>query len=390
MDKIKIAESLDSWLPIIDGPGSVVTNYAKHLNNGDECKLIVPRAKEKDYVDNHSFEVFRCAAVSAPDNYRCAFPGADRRLKAYLKTQKFDIYHVHSPFNLGAYMVRAGKKNGVPVVAHLHTKYDQDFDRIPIAKMFKRFMMRRIMKTYKNADSVWTVNDATADVLRGYGYTGNIEVVRNGTDMVYPDNAGALIKAVNEKHGLDGAENVLLFVGRIVWYKNLGLICSALKYAKSKGLKFKMLVVGFGEDEKKFKAAAAECGLQDDFIFAGKITDRKFLSGYYLRSDLFLFPSTFDTSSLVPVEAAAHCLPTLLIEGCSTAENIVRDETGFLAPETPEGYGQKIYDICADKPLLKLVGENAHKRVYRSWADVVAEVRQKYREVICQYKEKQK
>ena len=386
MDKIKIAQALDSYYPIIDGPGFVVTNYAQFLNKGDECKLIVPRAKEKDYKDAQSFEVFRCKSVKAPDNYRCAVPYFDKRLKKYIKNEKFEIYHTHSPFNLGWYIVQTAKKNNVPVIAHFHTKYHLDFDRIYIAKLFKRLMMRRIMRVYKHADAVWTVNNATADVLRSYGFKGRIDVVRNGTDMSYPENPAALIAAVNAKHGIENEENVLLFVGRIVWYKNLGLICEALKYAKARGFKFKMLVVGFGEDEKRFKDEAAACGLENDFIFAGKVMDRKILSGYYLRSDLFLFPSTFDTSSLVPVEAAAHKLPTLLIDGCSTAENIIQDETGFLAAENAAAYGQKIIDAFANKELLKRVGENAYQKVFRTWSDVVEEVRLKYREVIADYK----
>lgn len=44
-------------------------------------------------------------------------------------------------------------------------------------------------------------------------------------------------------------------------------------------------------------------------IFTGRILERDLLSGYYLRSDLFVLPSLFDTASLAPIEAAALKLP---------------------------------------------------------------------------------
>ncbi|MBR0189060.1 MAG: glycosyltransferase, partial [Clostridia bacterium] len=181
-----------------------------------------------------------------------------------------------------------------------------------------------------------------------------------------------------------------IFVGRIAWYKNLALMADALKILKDNGEDFRMIVVGSGFDEVKFKEKIKELGLAGNFVFTGSVSDRTLLQGYYLRSDFFLFPSTFDTSSLVPIEAAAHKLPTLLIRGSYTAENIVDNKNGFLSDETPEAYAAKIKEIISEEGLLQKVGEEAHRSVYRSWEMVAAEVAAKYREVIADYKEKHK
>jgi len=132
-----------------------------------------------------------------------------------------------------------------------------------------------------------------------------------------------------------------------------------------------------------------DLGLSENFIFTGSISNRELLQGYYLRSDLFLFPSTFDTSSLVPIEAAAHKLPTLLIKGSYTAENIIDGDNGFLAEETPSAYAQRIKEIINIEGELKRVGEQASKTVYRSWEMVSKEVLEKYNDIIKEYKEKQ-
>ena len=389
-EEMKIAEILDAYYPCIDGPINVVTNYSKHLNRKADCKLLVPAAaKKQHYKDNQPFEVVRCSSTAAPEGYRLGHPDADRKFKKQVKAEKFDILHTHSPFNMGMFAIRQGRKQKIPVVATLHTKYYDDFSRVlhgftPLCK----FMLRRIMRVYNAADSVWTVNNASCRVLRDYGYKGDIVVVRNGTDLKYPDNAEELVARVNALHGLEGQKNVFIFVGRIAMYKNLRLMADALKLLKDKGEDFRMLVIGSGFDEKKFAGIIKESGLTENFIFTGSVRDRQLLQGYYLRSDLFLFPSTFDTSSLVPIEAAAHKLPTLLIKGCCTAENITDGVNGFLAEETPQAYAERIEEIISDPELLRRVGEEAHRSVYRTWENVADEVLANYRKVIEDYRKK--
>ena len=391
--KLHIAELMDSYYPNIDGPTNVVTYYAKHINEKEDsiCDVLVPAAAPRlHYEDKQPFEVLRCKSFPATaDGYRMGLPQLDSDFNKKIDGAKYDLYHAHSPFVMGRYALKLGKKYNAPVVVTLHTKFREDFDRLFHGfKPLTSFMMRYIMHTFHHADSVWTVNNASCQILRDYGYKGDIVVVRNGTDLKYPDNAEELIQKVNDLHGLAGQKNVLIFVGRIAMYKNIGLMAEALKILKDKGEDFKMLVVGGGFDEEAYRSMISNLGLDDKVIFTGKISDRSLLQGYYLRSDLFLFPSTYDTSSLVPIEAGAHKLPPLLITDSCTAETIVDNVHGFLAEETPEAFANRISEILADPALLCRVGEEAHRSVYRTWEMVADEVLEKYEEVIRKYKEK--
>jgi len=392
MTKLKIAETLDTFYPGIDGPTSVVKNYAYYLDKFNDCKVLVPKADKKlKYKDEQPFEVKRCLSWPGFEGYRNAMPWFDSEFKKYFKEQSFDIIHAHSPLNMGKFSVEFGKKHNIPVIVTLHTKFKDDFERF--LKGFKplvAFMMHRIMHVINNADSVWTVNDASRKVLRDYGYKGDIVVVRNGTDYTYPENADELIEKVNEIHSLKDKKNVFLFVGRIALYKNLKLLIDALKIIKDAGEDFTMIFVGGGFDIDELKSYATKNDLDDKIIFTGPIRDRELLQGYYLRSDLFLFPSTFDTSSLVPIEASAHKLPVVLIEGSDTAENITDNYNGFLAKETPTDFANKILEVISNKKILKEVGETASKTVYRSWEQVSNEVYENYLKVIKDYKEKHK
>ncbi len=390
-DKLKILEMMDSYYPIIEGPCNVIKNYTLNLNKKGKAILACPKANKKThYVDKEDFEVLRINALQTFVGYGFAFPSTDKKFKKRLEEENFDVIHVHSPFSVGHYAVKYGKKHHIPVVATLHTKFYDDFMRVTKSKAISDICLNYIMYTINNADKVWTVNNASCRVLREYGYKGEIEVVRNGTDLTYPKNSEELIDKVNTLHNLKGQKNVLIFVGRTVMNKNLKLLADSLKILKDEGEDFKMIFVGDGPDMSVLKETVKNNDLTDRFIFTGAIRDRELLQGYYLRSDLFLFPSVFDTSSLVPIEAACHKLPTLLIENSCTAEGITDNENGFLAKETNEDYARKIKEIIKTEGLKEKVGENAHKTLYRTWEMVADEVYEKYIETIKEYHEKHK
>lgn len=394
---MKVAELMDSYYPNIDGPTNVVTYYAKNIDDTDgySCKVIVPKPPKKSgYVDCQPFEVIRCNSMQVTDyGYCMGFPGSDGAFKKRMREVDLDIVHAHSPFVMGRYALKLGRQRNIPVVATMHTKFREDFERLfkkwgIFGKPIVWFMMKYIMKVFHKADSVWTVNNASRQLLRDYGYNGDIVVVKNGTDLKYPSNPDELIARVNAAHNLEGQKNVFIFVGRIAIYKNLDLLIRALAILKQTTPDFKMLFVGDGFDIEELKKLTTELGLDEQVIWVGRVSDRELIQGYYLRSDLFLFPSTYDTSSLVPIEAAAHKLPVLLIKDSWTAEAVTDDLNGYLALENPEAFAARIGEIIADPEKMKEVGEEAHRSVYRTWEMVSEEVMEKYKEIIADYQAK--
>ena len=205
-----------------------------------------------------------------------------------------------------------------------------------------------------------------------------------------PENAAELIGKVDEKHALSGQKNVFLSVGRIVENKRIDLVLNALKIVKERGYDFRFLIVGDGSYKEKLESNVRRLDLEDKVIFSGKIMDRALLSGYYLRSDLFMFPSTFDTASLAPIEAAALKLPSLMTRGCSTAEIITENRNGFLADDNVQSWADTICRIVDDKELLAAAKENCYKEVYRTWDDVCEEVYAFYEKAIREKKNAKK
>ncbi len=381
-DNIKVLEVLDTYYPKFDGPCLVVTSLSKSFLRSGEAipSVVVPRFPK--YKDEQPFDVFRVKSIRTKEGYYGAVPAVDCKLKKFLKENKPDIIHMHSPFTMCKFFVKYGKKHNIPTIFTFHTKFGEDFDRMLKLKCLRQFMMNYIMKNINMADHVWTVSDGAAECLKDYGYKKPIKVIRNGTDLVYPENANQLINGLNEKHSLSDDQMVLLSVGRVVENKKLQFALSALKQVSDLGYDFKYFIVGDGSYLSKLKALVNEYGLQDKVIFTGKIMDRAELSAYYLRANLFVFPSTFDTASLAPIEAASMKLPTLMTKGCSSAEIITDNRNGFLAEENQTAWVNAFVDLISNREKLLDAKEKAFAEVYRTWDSVAQEIIENYKEIL--------
>ena len=381
--KKNILLAVDAWYPQMGGPNVVVANYLKYLSENNEVTACVPSyGKRTDSaVDGETgVPVMHVRSAYIPiGGFRNCMPGLDGALRQ--RAKQADLFHAHSPFALGNYFAGAAKKYGKPSVLTFHTKFKDEFMRYTHSKVCTAIMMSRIMGVINKTQYVWTVSNGAAQTLREYGYKGDITVIRNGTDMSVPEDAPSLLEQVNKKYGLGEEENVLLFVGRVVQTKNLSLAFRALKLLKPR-LSFKFVVVGDGEGMKSYKAMCEELGIADRVLFVGEVTDRHFLKAFYLRADLFVFPSQFDTASLCPIEAAAFGLPTLLVQGSPTSEIIKDGFSGYAVPDDENEWAERIYAALSDRSALSAVRENCRRYVYRSWKDVVEEAEKKYEEIL--------
>lgn len=371
--------AVDAWYPQMGGPNVVLANYYKYLSENNEVTAAVPsygRGTDERVDRETGVPVMHVRSVYIPiGGFRNCVPGLDGALRQ--RAKQADIFHAHSPFALGNYFANAAKKYDKPSIITFHTKFKDEFMRYTHSKVCTAIMMHRIMSVINKTDNVWTVSNGAAQTLREYGYKGDITIIRNGTDMTVPENARELVDRVNEKYGLADEENVLLFVGRVVQTKNLKLVFAALKKLNG-SVPFKMVVVGDGEGMKEYRQMVFEYGLGDRVLFVGEVTDRQFLKAFYLRADLFVFPSVFDTASLCPIEAAAFGLPTLLVKDSPTSE-IIRDGfSGYAVPADADEWAERLKYILSDKSALAAVRENCRRYVYRSWKDVVAEAEAEY------------
>lgn len=381
----------DAYFPCIDGVIRTVHNYESEICKSAYTCVVTPQGKGDFDESTLPYEIYRLNSVVTPFKEYCLSAlGAEQVLGKFLASKPFELFHAHTPFATGACALRYGKKFGIPVVATFHSKYYDDIMNVTHSKAIADIVVKRVVRFYESADSVWSVSNGTADTLRSYGYKGDIFVIDNGTDYRYPDNPDELRAKAKSRFLPDSDKPVLLFVGHQIWHKNIKLVLDTAVLLKKSGFDFMLFIAGTGYNADEIKEYASEAGLDESNVrFTGEITDRDTLKGLYLMSDMFFFPSVYDNAPLVVREAASMRVPPLLIRGSNAAEKIEDGVNGYLCDNTPESAHARIVSAFSSREDIKKTGMNASVTVSVPWSEIMPLVKEKYLEVIREYKNKQ-
>ena len=375
--KRTVAFFIDTYFPLVDGVVSVLHNYATHLK--DKLNVIVCAPCFKHEQQEQDYLVISCNSHYVKFlNYAYGTPGSDRRFIKLLDRAKIDLVHLHSPFMLGAFGLRLAQKRNIPVIATFHSQYKRDFLRYSKSEAIANMLLANVMRVFRQVDCVYTMHEFSKNTLLSYGYTGEIRFLPNATNETYPDDPAPFVARVNREYGLADKTNVLLFVGRITRVKNIFFILDVLKILSERDFPFHMIFVGGGPDETELRQTAEEYGITDSITFTGNLSDRDLLKGFYLRSDLFLFPSPYDVSSIVQIEAASQKLCGLFLRGSVTSCTVAENETGFLCEEDADAFARKIVQIFSDPQDLERVSQNAYEKLYINWETLSEKILAEY------------
>ena len=387
MKKLTIGLFNDSFFPMADGVIMVVDNYARVLSEYANVIVFVPRYTGKEYDDSRfPYKVVRCHSLKVPFlDYSLPIPKLDRKFEKELDKYKLDIVHIHSPFTMGEIGLKYAKKHHIPCIATMHSQFKQDFEKAVKSEFLAKKLNDKLIKLFNKCDECWAVNKEVARIYyEEYKYKCMPRVMNNATEMEPVPDVKKAHEFINKKYNIKKDEKVFLFVGRINTLKNILFIADCLKAVKEKApkLKFKMLYVGAGQDEEKLMNKIAECHLENDAILCGKVTNRKELAYYYSRADLFLFPSVYDASSIVQIEAASQKTPAVFLKNTATAATVTDNVNGFLSDYTVGAYSDKIIEVMNNKELYEKVSQNAYIDLYKTWKQMVDKAYELYKEFI--------
>ena len=376
MKKLTIGLFNDSFFPMADGVIMVVDNYARVLSEYANVIVFVPRYTGKEYDDSRfPYKVVRCHSLKVPFlDYSLPIPKLDRKFEKELDKYKLDIVHIHSPFTMGEVGLKYAKKHHIPCIATMHSQFKQDFEKAVKSEFLAKKLNDKLIRLFNKCDECWAVNKEVARIYyEEYKYKCMPRVMNNATEMEPVADVKKAHEFINKKYNIKKDEKVFLFVGRINTLKNILFIADCLKAVKEKApkLKFKMLYVGAGQDEEKLMDKIAECHLENDAILCGKVTNRKELAYYYSRADLFLFPSVYDASSIVQIEAASQKTPAVFLKNTATAATVTDNVNGFLSDYTVGAYSDKIIEVMNNKELYEKVSQNAYIDLYKTWKQMV-------------------
>ena len=383
---LRVGQFSDTFLPIVDGVGRVAYAYAETLCKlGHQVTVGCPMY-DTGYRGGLPFEIvdYKAAPLPGMKQYKQGEAPMDPHYRKRMRMIPLDIVHAHSPFTAGSEALRLAVQRKIPLVGTFHSKYYDDFLKATKSETLAKLGTKFVVDFFHRCDEVWAVGDSTADVLRSYGYKGEIQVMPNGVAMrtVDPD----AVKEVNRRWQL-GNDPMILFVGQMNWKKNIRTVLEACALLRREGRKFHLVLAGQGPDMKEIEEKIYELDLNACTHLAGHITDMKLLDGLYARADLFAFPSLYDSAPMVIREAAVMGTPSVLVRGSCAADVVTDGQNGYLCDDTAESLRDVLKNVMDDKETLERISLCARETIPVPWDKLMVHAVERYERLIALNKE---
>lgn len=224
--------------------------------------------------------------------YKLSLPGS-RGFKKELDNFKPDIIHVHSPETIAWAALKYAKKNKIPIVATYHTHFCLYLDYYSFS-FLEPLVWDILKRLYVKMDLVTSPSLTVSQGLIDLGIK-NVCTIPWGVDSTKFNKD---FRSLSWRNLITKRENktIILYVGRLVWYKDLRILAETYRLLKSKRDDFVMVIAGDGPARQELELLIPEA------IFLGHI-DGKELSEAYASSDFLLFPSSTETFGYVSFEA---------------------------------------------------------------------------------------
>jgi phosphatidylinositol alpha-mannosyltransferase len=347
-DRLKIGLVLDDTLDTPDGVQQYVLAVGTWLAaQGHDVHYLVGQTLRTDVPQAHSLS--RNVRVRFNGNrMSIPLPASKRKLRTFLKAEKFDVVHVqmpYSPFLAGRLIKLLGDKTVLVGTFHVAPQSRT----VHVANRALAMLNRRTLQRF---DHIMSVSTAAQDFVRSTLGVES-EVVPNAIDLEPFLNAAPLPQYENVK--------TIVFVGRLVERKGCQHLLHAVKALKHlpNAPKFQIIVCGRGPLEASLKKYVAENGLDDVVYFAGWIAEAD-KPRYVASADIAIYPST-----------GGESFGIVLLEGMAAARGMTLggDNEGYrsLLIAHPEVLFDPKDEVQLATTLAALLEDNKARAAAHEW-----------------------
>ena len=218
---------------------------------------------------------------------------------------------------------------------------------------------RAIRFWLRHADLVATINDDLHDVLEHFtqGQT-RIVTIPLGTGVSGTVEGEIAQQAAGVS--LEGKQ-VLLTVCRLTPRKGVDRTIEAMALLQDKHPNLVYVVAGSGDDRARLQKIAADQGVSERVIFAGRVSDEQLLS-LYRRADAFILASRIEGDDvegfgIVFIEAGAFGVPVIGGDSGGVRQAVGHERNGLLVdPNKPQAIADAVNRLLTDTELASKLG----------------------------------
>jgi len=261
---------------------------------------------------------------------------------------KPSLFHVASPEILGHRAVTFARKNNLPVVASVHTRFET-YPRYYGLAFLEPVLEAALRRFYRRCDAIVAPSESMAQLLREQRMSYDVGIWTRGVDReVF--NSGRRDLDWRRGLGIGDDEPAIGFVGRLVMEKGLDVFSDTIDQLAKRGVKHRVLIVGDGPAREWFERRLP------DAVFAGfqQGTD---LGRAVASMDMLYNPSVTETFGNVTLEAMAAGLPVVAAIATGSQSLVTDGVTGrLIRPGAIESFADALQQYCEDSDTRRAAG----------------------------------
>ena len=283
---------------------------------------------DEELVDGLSF--FRTAPWGGPiaklpiAEQVSVVAGLRRRLvDGLIQRVKPDLLHAHSPSLNGLAALSASRRYKLPMVYEVRALWeDGAVDQGVAAAGGPRYRATRALETFvmKRADAVTTICEGLRREIVGRGIDeSRVTVVPNAVDVSEFSITEKRDASLAASLGVAGAK-VVGFIGSFYAYEGLRLLIESVPLMLAQHPGVRLVLVGGGQEEELLRRRAAELGLENQVLFAGRVP-HEHVRSYYNLMDVMVYPR-------LPVRVTELVTPLKPLEAMAQGRLVVASDVG--------------------------------------------------------------
>ncbi|TXG82610.1 MAG: glycosyltransferase family 1 protein [Sphingomonadales bacterium] len=274
--------------------------------------------------------------------YRIAL-GLPAKIRRDVEAFAPTLIHLSAPDLLGWGALALAERLRIPAVASFHTRFET-YLRYYGLGWLEPFVITRLRRFYGRCQAVLAPSESMAAEIHAQRLSENVRIWSRGVDraLYNPDRRDL---GWRRGLGIDDAEPVVAFVGRLVLEKGLEAFASTLDALRAQGVPHRALVVGDGPERAWMQQRLPSA------VFAGFQTGEA-LARAHASSDIFLNPSVTETFGNVTLEAMASGVPAVCADATGARSLVRHGTTGFLVPpHEPDGFVAPVRQLLTEPAL---------------------------------------
>jgi glycosyltransferase involved in cell wall biosynthesis len=354
VNDLRIALFSGNYNYVRDGANQALNRLVEYLlRQGAQVRVYAPTSKTPAFEPIGDLVSLPSIPIPGRPEYRLS-GGFNRRIRRDLAAFNPNVVHVSAPDISGHRAVSWTRKQGLPLMASVHTRFETYFRYYNMA-WFEPAVVALLRRFYRRCDALVAPSESFAQILRDQRMNYDIDIWSRGVDRE-TFNPGLRDLAWRRSLGIGEREIVVGFHSRLVMEKGLDVFSDTIDELRRNGTVHRTLIVGDGPARPWLEARLP------DAIFAGFMAGQD-LGKAVASMDVLFFPSTTEAFGNVTLEAMACGLPVVAAAATGSQNLVANGRSGrLIRPGAVHQFAEALRAYIVDPELRAAHGQAGEKR----------------------------